>query len=66
MENPVLLPCPFCGSHAYCGLESFSMYYSIGCIKCASDFPRRFKTRELAVEYWNTRKKTDEPLEKSN
>jgi len=51
-----LLPCPFCGHDAYVGIESMSTYYSIGCTKCECDFKRMFKTKGLAIKFWNKRK----------
>lgn len=52
-----LLPCPFCGSTAYIGIESMSIYYSIGCSVCRCNFRREFETKEKAVYFWNKRSK---------
>lgn len=50
-----LKPCPFCGGTAYRGIESMSLYWSIGCTKCSCDFPRKFKNKTEATKFWNNR-----------
>ena len=54
-----LLPCPFCGSKAYTGIGHFDLYWTIGCTKCPCDFQRRFETKEIAIEFWNSRKEIE-------
>ena len=53
--------CPFCGQppmikEVYTGMQ-FETYYFIKCSnpKCEAAIKNPFKTREEAVEYWNTR-----------
>ena len=56
MKNEIdLMDCPFCGSKAYVGIETMATYWTIGCGSCPCDFQRRFKTKEIAVTFWNKR-----------
>jgi|GEM_PF-3133935 len=50
-----LKPCPFCGSEAYVGIETTSIYWSVGCSKCHCHFERTFTTKMQAIKFWNRR-----------
>lgn len=70
MDEPKLLPCPFCGGEARkrvafpCDADGLEMnLYIVGCETCGIEFSWLWD-EEAAVELWNTRKPMDDIVKK--
>ncbi len=67
MQNDKLLPCPFCGGEAEATFICDGRYNQIKCktSKCIMnvDMPALYKSKEEAIEKWNTRKPMERIVE---
>ena len=75
MSEIKLLPCPFCGWEAHIEehkfwngrTKSFTVgTYGVRCLKCGASGTQFHKTKEEAIELWNTRKPIERIVERLN